>query len=549
MNNLENILSNIDSNFPVFLEESSDLAGEISLDKLIAIVRDGNNQLEVTVTIQLLDRIFSALCLTQLAARKAGRWRFRSYPAWLVARSILNTLKTKDQTLFDPGYWASNCPEGIVDEQRRILGFIENRRQQFHPDKSASAIRFVYVAWAVIFLDGKILLYHREDKNRIDTAGNFGLPGGRFKIEDTPSTFHSDEGVNDFVMGKSHWPLQFLEKTLVREIEEELELRQGDYEYTPLVDLDAYVKVEGSKNNHALTEYRMRLHSIKLSQRGLVRLFDTITKRPSDFSWFSEDELVTGRSSSGDTAFVDAIIEHKKSHPNLTFICESFSDKYLKPEKPGCGITIPLTQNKPIFDGKNGKPLPKIYVDLKKDEHDWLWALACHAKGLSFENTTHNLLRYGWVILNENDVVTITQLKEQLESKGITLVEMLDGRYARLSTPPSAIYFDDNCFRYSIGSEKNGDYFIEIKLESLNTAFGKIKEQTRRARVPWSVFESFEHAVSNKTGECLPTDEVKRMINDSVGSVQKELGLRMLLNNKSWIFNITKDECVRGNPL
>ena len=132
--NLEHNLSSIDSNFPAFLEEGTDVADEILLDDLIAISSDGNNRLEVTVTIQFLDRIFSALCLTQLAAQQAGKWRFRSYQAWLLARSILNILKTKDQTLFDPGYWSSNCPDGIIDEQRKILGFIENNRRQFHPE-------------------------------------------------------------------------------------------------------------------------------------------------------------------------------------------------------------------------------------------------------------------------------------------------------------------------------------------------------------------------------------------------------------------------------
>lgn len=543
---LESIFSIIDSNFPIFLEEGADVADEILLDDLIAISSDGNNQLEVTIAIQFLDRIFAALCLTQSAAQQAGKWRFRSYPAWLLARSILNILKTKDQTLFDPGYWASNCPDGIIDKQRKILGFIENSRQQFHPEKCASAIRFVYVAWAVIFLDGKILLYHREDKSRKDAAGNFGLPGGRFRIEDAPSSFHSTEKMRDFAFGKSSWPLEFLDKTLVREIEEELELRQDDYAYTPLVDLDPYVKVEGSKNNHVLTEYRIRLYSIQLDQRGLVRLFDSISQQPSNFSWFSEAELIAGRNSSGDTAFVDAIIEHKNLHPGLALACESFKDMFLKPEESGCGITIPLAQNKPILNGKSGKPLAEIYADLTKIEHDWLVALACHAKGLAIENAScHRLLCYGWIRLNDGEgAAIITRMKEKLELKGLTLIEILDGRYARLSTMPSAIFFDDKCFRYVIDSENAIGNFIEIKLASLDTAIGKTKAQSRSARVPYSVFQFFEYAASDKKGEYsqkTDKDNIPRMINQSVGSVQKEIGLRMLINYKSETFNVDQE--------
>lgn len=541
---LESIFSIIDSNFPVFLEEGADVADEILLDDLIAICSDGNNQLEATVIIQFLDRIFAALCLTQSTVQQARKWRFRSYPAWLLARSILNVLKTKDQKLFDAGYWASNCPDGVVEEQRRILGFIENSRQQFHPEKCASAIRFVYVAWGVIFLGGKILLYHREDKSRKDAAGNFGLPGGRFQIEDAPSSFHSTEKMRDFAFGKSPWPLEFLDKTLVREIEEELELRQDDYAYTSLVDLDPYVKVEGGKNNHALTEYRIRLYSIQLNQRGLVRLFDFVSQQPPCFSWFSETELLAGRNSGGDTAFVDAIIEHKNLHPNLTLANESFLDKFFKPESTGCGMTIPLAPSQPLLDGKAGKPLAKIYADLTKDEHNWLLALACHAKELPIENTTHSLLRYGWVRLNESDGKIINQLKEKLESKGLAAIEILDGRYARISSATSAIFLDDQCFSYRIGCENATEYFIEIKLRRLNSAIGTSKPRLLRARVPYSVFHLFQSVASGNKKEYsqkVEQAEMQRMINQSVGSDHKKLGLRMLINFQSWCFNVDQE--------
>lgn len=541
---LESTLSIIDSNFPVFLEESADVVDEMLLDDIIATCSNGDNLLEVTVAIQFLDRIFSALCLTQLAAQQAGKWRFRSYQAWLLARSILNILKTKDQTLFNPGYWASNCPDGVVEEQRRILGFIENGRQQFHPEHRAEAIRFVYVAWGVIFLDGKILMYHREDKSRKDAAGNFGLPGGRFQIEDAPSSFHSDEKMRAFAFGKSPWPLEFLDITLGREIKEELGLRQDEYTYKPLVDLDPYVKVEGTKNNHALAKYRMRLYSIQLNQRGLVRLFDYISQQPSNFSWFSEAELIAGRNSSGDTAFVDAIIEHKNLHPDLILANESFLDKFFKPESTGCGMTIPLAPSQPLLDGKAGKPLTKIYADLTKDEHNWLLALACHAKELPIENTTHSLLRYGWVRLNESDGKIINQLKEKLELKGLAAIEILDGRYARISSATSAIFLDDKCFSYRIGCENATEYFIEIKLMRLNSAIGTSKPQLLRARVPYSVFHLFQSVASGNKKEYsqkVEQAEMQRMINQSVGSDHKKLGLRMLINFQSWYFNVDQE--------
>lgn len=536
--NLGNILSVIESNLPICLEESADVVDAIVLSDLIALASSDHTRQEVGVVVQLLDRIFAALCLTQETDRQAGKWRFRAYPAWLLARSILNILKTEGQTVFDPGYWATNCPEGVVDEQRQILRFIENSRQQFHPEQCAPAIRFVYVAWAVVFLDGKILMYHREDKKRKDAAGNFGLPGGRFKIEDAPSTLSDTEKIREFATGESPWPLGFLDKTLAREISEELRLDRDDYTSTPLVELDPYTKVEGSKNNHALTEYRMRLYSIQLTPRGLIHLFDEVLNKPESFSWFSEDELFAGKNSAGDLAYVDVIEEHKKRHPDLNLANESFTDSFLRQEKSGTGITIPLTPDQPILDGKNGKPLVTIQADLTQDEHEWLLALACHAKELPFESAMRSLLPYGWVGIHDEDVVPITNLKTKLEKAGMDAVEMLDGRYARFSVTPSAIYFDDDCFTYSLSSEEN---LIELQLIQQSTAIGITKAQTRSAKVSWSVFESFEYAAGIKTSAYAPSEDMPRMINEKIGGIQKELGLRMLLNNKFWCFNVTKE--------
>ncbi len=536
--NLGNILSVIESNLPICLEESADVVDAIVLSDLIASASSGDTRQEVGVVVQFLDRIFAALCLTQETDRQAGRWRFRSYPAWLLARSILNILKTEGQTVFDPGYWATNCPEGVVDEQRKILKFVENARQQFHPEQCAPAIRFVYVAWAVVFLDGKILMYHREDKKRKDAAGNFGLPGGRFKIEDAPATLSDIETIRDFATGESHWPLAFLDKTLAREIHEELGLHRDDYTFTPLVELEPYAKVEGGKNNHALTEYRMRLYSIKLTQRGLVHLFDEVLSKPESFSWFSEEELFAGKNSTGDMAFVDAIAEHKKRHPDLNLANESFTDSFLRQEKSGAGITIPLTPDQPILEGKNGKPLATIHADLTQDEHEWLLALACHAKELPFENASHSLLPYGWVGIRDEDALPIASLKAKLEKAGIDTVEMLDGRYARFSVTPSAIYFHDDCFSYSLSSEER---LIELKLIQQSTAIGIAKAQTRSAKVSWAVFQSFMYAAGIKSGDYSSSDEIKRMINEKIGGIQKQLGLRMLIDNSAWCFYVPQE--------
>jgi hypothetical protein len=210
------------------------------------------------------------------------------------------------------------------------------------------------------------------------------------------------------------------------------------------------------------------------------------------------------------------------------------------------GINIPLAQDQPILNGKSGKPLTRICADLTKDEHDWLWSLVCHAKKLLIEEGHyHRLLRYGWISVNEKDVSLIIRLKKKLESQGLTVIEILDGRYARISTTPSAIFLDEECFCYSLGfGKKIVDKNIEIKLRILKNAIGITKAQSRSIRVPPSVFEAFEYAASIKSGEYCPTPEITRMINEKISAVLKELGLRMLINNKSWCFNVRKESGV-----
>jgi hypothetical protein len=80
-------------------------------------------------------RLFEALCLLDRHQLAEGRWKFVSFPASLVGRSLLETLACPGQTLFDAHYWeqGSHRPESAFEEQRRILEELEKRRKRHHP--------------------------------------------------------------------------------------------------------------------------------------------------------------------------------------------------------------------------------------------------------------------------------------------------------------------------------------------------------------------------------------------------------------------------------
>lgn len=66
-------------------------------------------------------------------------------------------------------------------------GFRHSRHRN-HTSQQAQPIRYCYVAWSIIKLDGKILFYQREDtQKRYDkSAGDYGLIGGRANQNDAP---------------------------------------------------------------------------------------------------------------------------------------------------------------------------------------------------------------------------------------------------------------------------------------------------------------------------------------------------------------------------
>jgi hypothetical protein len=82
-------------------------------------------------------RLFDALCLLDRHQLAEGHWKFMSFPASLVGRSLLETLACPGQTLFDAHYWeqGSHRPESDVEEQRRILDGTGIAKEAASPDR------------------------------------------------------------------------------------------------------------------------------------------------------------------------------------------------------------------------------------------------------------------------------------------------------------------------------------------------------------------------------------------------------------------------------
>jgi hypothetical protein len=526
-----------------------DVRQDVDRSTLAAHLGDMASQVEVETALATVERLFCALALLQLDNAARGTWRFQSYAAWLVARSLLETLASDQHTVVDPGYWGTQASDSDIDEQRALLRRLETGRLRYHPTQVSRPIRFVYVAWAVLRMGEKFLLYAREDKRRADAQGHFGCPGGRFKLSDAPLAARPQQAEYDFAYGVTHWPMQHLQRSLFRELHEELGLSEQDhYTFGEALDVPPYRRVEGARNHHAYTEYRIRLFPLRLNTLGVVKLFERLQLSPESFAWFTADELGVQRNVDGQRAFVTALVEHFGSKMEaLAALPPAIDEPYLF-STSHVGVDIPLVPGGHLTSGRSGRSLTTYAAQLTETEHGWLWALAWHAKSLPFTGGQggKGLLPQGWVRID--DLSAVQDLRDKLETSGLQLVQILDNRYARLSIDPRHIYFAPEFFSYQLHGDARSCR-LELFCATLETPLGMVKHEPVSVRLNMTLAAELRHVSGvERLADATPSsDHVRRMLDEAVGSQAKALGLRQLIvglsyDRKRWQFTIRKRE-------
>jgi hypothetical protein len=505
---------------------------DVALSDLAANLIDVAPPAQVEAALAVVERLFCAMALLNVGSADQGRWRFNSYSAWLVARSLLETLATDHHTLIDPGYWSLQPAEIEVEEQRALLRRLENGRVDYHPTDAARPIRYVYVAWAVIRLDDRFLLYAREDKVRPDARGHFVLPGGRFKLSDVPLAERPPRAEHDFAYGISHWPMVHLQRSLYRELREELELSERDhYNLGPAIDITPYRRIEGARNHHAYTEYRMRLFPLQLNTHGALKLFERLRRCPELFAWFTADELGMERNARGQRAFVTALVEHFGLElKGLVALPQAIAETHLL-NTPHIGVDIPLAPEQLVTSGRSGKPPREHAARLTEAEHRWLWALAWHAKSLPLAHVDNvGLLPLGWIRVD--DMAVVLSLRDKLDASGLQLVEIEDGQYARLSINPRMVYFDPKFFRYRLhGDAIKGS--LELFSVEINTPLGILRHEPVFFELNTTMAGELRHldGVEHLSDNTPSSEHLRRMLDAVMSDVTKNMGLRQLIAN------------------
>jgi 8-oxo-dGTP pyrophosphatase MutT (NUDIX family) len=502
-------------------------------------------------TIALLESLLDTLALLNSAYLQKGEWCFMSFPAQLMATSILTALSDAESRLFAPNFWTT---QGISsdkrDQQRDVLRFVENSRNENHASLQAQPIRYCYVAWSIIKLDGKVLFYQREDtKKRHDkSAGDYGLIGGRANQNDVPITDKAAL-LKELQSPNSELVKKALSSTLKRELREEAGLLfESHYTFKPWRTLKPYRQVQGAAPNHALTEYYLEIFQIDLTLEGYLFLHQKI-KSDDRLAWFSIEDMVRSETTDGKIPYIKALVNDFADNGSalateLMALSDSFTGRYLF-QPPKYGLTLPIIPQMPLLAGVLGKEKP-LEINLTERQLAILLGLASHLRGFEFASVEENSIfhPYGWIEVKfdsalQSELISLAGLFKDI---GLIIENHRDSLF-RLSISPDVVYFDERLFSFAVKqADLNG---IQTKIpviihrESFDTALGKVKGKTAEFKLTLELVHKLQSLIVHQ----FSTDNDKAVnIEDAYKKgLHKEprflaLGLRSLIRREAGIF-------------
>ena len=496
---------------------------------------------EAEPQLQIIERLFDCLSLLDSELLQQGKWRFVSFSASLLARSLLQTLIDTDSRMLERHFWLSDQPDPVITEQRKILHELEIRRVELHSQKSAKPIRYVHVAWAFIKLEGRLLLHHREDKSRHDVA-NYVPIGGKLHLCDLAETYSQAEALELMQNQAGQEIFQTLAATLQREVNEETGLRFGEhYQFSAWQSLKSYRQVEGAAARHAYTEYQIVIYQVQLTRLGFIALMQRLHES-SALVWFSSAELAKGYKSDGKSAFIDALkTEWKGDVTALKVALDTINDSYsdgLGESLVNYPVTLPVSTPL-LLIGKTGTEKERC-LEWNEEQCQLLLAMGWHRRSLPWLSISEGIQAYphGWLVVkNEALCQQLSTMANQLAELDLPFIECINGIAFRLNLAPDLVYFSDSIFQIRFIQERNRTG-IEVMNEAVTTPIGKLKA--------CNLFISLS-AKLTKELSLVASSEVYQIENPNLpGLVRREIekhtqlrGLRKLIRQDSGIYVLT----------
>lgn len=511
-------------------------------------------------TVDWCESLLDTLAVLDSDYLSRGEWCFVSFPAQLLAISVLTAMSDPDSRYFPTRFWTT---QGISNDkknrQRDVLSTFENARVEYHARQAAVPIRYIYVAWGMIKCNDRILCYQREDtqKRFEKKAGDYGLIGGRANQND----FNSSDLLTALQVLQSPHSKSValaLTSTLERELLEEVGL-QFDVHYTfkPWRKLKSYRQVQGAAPNHAFTEYYIDIYHIELTLDGYLFL-QRKTNTHEQLIWFTIDDIVKGETIDGKILYLKALYEDFANDRStlaaeLANLPDSFINRYqFAPQK--YGITIPIAVGQPILAGVLGKEKP-CHPALTDRQLAIFSGLAAHLREFELIDTNKNirLHPYGWVeVIDSPELLAeLISLAALLKESDFCLENHCD-RVFRLSISPEIIFFDETLFWFSVNTQDlkslKAKIPVNIGRAAFPTALGIVNSKTE----PFILtLEHVENLRQLSTKIFSADNEAAIKIEDSYKKgLHKEsrfarLGLRNLVRREAGIIKfVARYECI-----
>ena len=549
------LLKTLIAELPRYAEEEGDFFS-VDRSRLINMLCEQHDVESVVAenTVMLCEFLLDSLSLLQSDYLAKDEWCFVSFPAQLLATSVLTAMSDANSRLFAANFWNT---QGIgsdrKDQQRDVLRAIEQARCEYQAGKQAQPIRYCYVSWCIIKLDGRILFYQREDtQKRFDkTAGDYGLIGGRANQNDVTGIIDKAELLKALQSPNSQIIKSALPETLKRELREEAGLLfKTHYTFKSWRSLKPYRQVQGAAPNHALTEYYLEIFRIELTLESFLFLQQRIIS-DTRLAWFSLADIERGETTNDKIPYIKALYDdfggdRAALAAELSALPDSFAPGYLS-DKGNYGITLPVDSGKPVLAGGLGKG-KQLYLALNARQLALILGLAAHLRGFEFATLEEHIVlhSYGWVEVGEQSPlrVELIDLAALLIDSELVMENRRDHLF-RLSISPDTVFFADELFTFSVKPDDlqsvHNKIPVIIDRQSFDTAFGPIKNKA----VTFNLTLEFVHKLKSLSEQqfSADNDEAVKIEDTYKKGLHKEakfqaLGLRNLIRREAGIIKV-----------
>jgi 8-oxo-dGTP pyrophosphatase MutT (NUDIX family) len=519
---------------PLHAEEGTLRETLVKSDLTNALIDAGTPSESSVLLVGLLQRQLDSLALLDRTELARENWVFVSFPASLLARSLVEIMAAPGQAIFPPEYWeqGDHRSEIFKEEQRRLLHRVEVERIGLNP--TAPPVRVVHVAWAVIRIGARFLLHRREDRERPGEKSHV-LPGGRFNPGDLPPEIvaSSPRVLRQLFDAASPLVDAHLDTTLVRELHEELGLRLGDdYQFERWQRLPPFRKLSGAGNRYAYSEYGFQLYTIKLTAIGEVHLLDREAEA-NHLTWFSATELGAPQRADGASAFVDVLHAAwgQDLESQLAAVPDSGASGYAMTGETQV-TDLPHIPGAPLLLGKSGK---ERALSLMLDEAEWqlLLLLGWHARNFQIDTATCiHLLGCGWVKIDDEVALkNARSLLSKIAKAKVPLAEMREGHYLRLQIDPAILVFGAPLFGYSIDEDDSDGGVLTLVRETVTTPLGTLNGDEARLPINRNTLRILQALRQGNDPDASPgllADSWERNLRQQLLPEVKRLGLRKL---------------------